>query len=228
MAGSHRADVGPPHAVAWSGGKDSTQALHRARARGLGVTHLFNIFEGSSGRVRFHGVRRELIAAQARALGLELIQRSTTPEDFEAAFSGALDRLSELGVRGVIFGNIHLEDIRAWYESRTTARGFEHVEPLWGEEPLELARRIAALGYRSVVVSVDLERGDPGWLGRELDAELVQAMADRPGVDPCGERGEYHTFVWDGPLFRQPVAFRTGDRVDMEGHRFLDLLPETA
>lgn len=100
---------GPAYALSWSGGKDSTHALHRALERGLRVSHLFNIFEGSSGRVRFHGVRRELIAAQAEAFGLELVQAATGPEDFEAAFLRVLDRLAELGTEGVVFGNVHLE-----------------------------------------------------------------------------------------------------------------------
>lgn len=227
MAGSDRrgVELQGPYALSWSGGKDATHALHRVRESGLEVTHLFNIFEGSSGRVRFHGVRRELIAAQADVLGLELVQASTGPEDFEGAFLRVLEGLAEAGIVGVVFGNIHLEEIRDWYESRTTALGFEHVEPLWGRPPPRLARQVSELGYRALVVSVDLERGDPGWLGRELEADLLEEITARPGVDACGERGEYHTFVWDGPLFRRPVAFRKGEEVEMEGHRFLDLLP---
>lgn len=213
-------------ALAWSGGKDSLHALHRALERGVPVTHLFNIVESSSGRVRFHGVRRELIARQARALGLDLVQESSGPDDFEAAFHRVLDRLREEGIRGVVFGNIHLEEIREWYESRTRARGFEHLEPLWGEDPLRLVKRFLTLGYRALVVSVNLEEGDPAWLGQELTPGLVNRMVAPGGVDPCGERGEYHTFAFDGPRFREPVPFRRGEEVEMEGHRVLDLLPD--
>lgn len=213
------------YAVAWSGGKDSTLALHRARTRGYPVTHLFNVYEGSSGRVRFHGVRRELIAAQATALELELVQEATGPGDFEAAFTRALDRLEESGVRGVVFGNIHLSDIRGWYEERTTGRGLSHVEPLWGGEPAGLVREFVMLGYRARVVSVMLESGDPAWVGRELKGGILREIVGRPGVDSCGEHGEYHTFVWDGPLFGHPVRARAGETVEIEGHRLLDLLP---
>lgn len=215
----------PAYAVAWSGGKDSLHALHRAERRGYRVTHLFNIYEASSGRVRFHGVRRSLVAAQAEALRLALIQEASGPDSFEEAFGRTLDRLEAEDVKGVVFGNIHLEEIRAWYESRTRARRLDHVEPLWGGDPLGLVRQYMVLGYRSLVVSVDLSCGDPDWLGRELDPALVRRLAWRRDVDPCGERGEYHTFAWDGPRFRAPVQFRRGELQELEGHRFLDLLP---
>lgn len=216
----------PAYALSWSGGKDSAHALRRALDRGLRVTHLFNIFEASSGRVRFHGVPRELIAVQAEAVGLDLVQVPASPGDFEEAFRRVLDRLADLGMAGVVFGNVHLEDIREWYESRTTARGFEHVEPLWDEDPAALARAVPALGYRALVVSVNLELGDPAWLGREFDEALVAEIAAREGIDPCGERGEYHTFVWDGPGFRHPVHLSRGETLEREGHRFLDLSPD--
>lgn len=186
------------------------------------MRHAFNIYEGSTGRVRFHGTRKELVAVHAAALGLQLVQRSTGPADFESAFLGVLDELAARGVEGVIFGNIHLADVRAWYEERTTEHGFRHVEPLWGEAPGEVARELVRLGYRARIVSVDLAQGDPAWLGRDLSEELIQEM-EAWGIDPAGEKGEYHTFVWDGPTLRAPVRFRVGETVEMEGHRLVDL-----
>ena len=103
-------------ALFWSGGKDSLLALDRAKEDGLEVSHLVNIYEGSSGRVRFHGVRKEFIASQARALGLELLQKNTHPDTFEQAFRSVMLELKQFGVGGIVFGNIHLADIRAWYE----------------------------------------------------------------------------------------------------------------
>ena len=99
------------------------------------------------------------------------------------------------------------------------------MEPLWGADPAELVRDVVALGYRALVVSVDLERGRPEWLGRELDPALIGEM-EETDVDPCGEHGEFHTFVWDGPEFRRPVSVVRGREVEMEGHRFLDLTPD--
>lgn len=213
------------YALAWSGGKDSTLSCHRARQRGYPVSRLLTVYEGDTGRTRFHGVRRGLIEAQAASLGLDPVLESTHPEDFEEAFGRALDRLVEAGVEGVIFGNIHLEDVREWYETRVTGRGLRHVEPLWGEPPRRLLREFLAAGYRTVICSVNLELGRPEWLGRELDGVLAEELEAAPDVDCCGERGEYHSFAWAGPLFGEPVEFRRGDEVEIEGHRLLDLLP---
>jgi len=213
------------YGLSWSGGKDSALALDRAVRDGLAVRYLFNIYEGNTGRVRFHGVRHELIRAQAEALGLELVQTHTHPDGFEAAFGRVLEMLAARGVEGVVFGNVHLADVRAWYEQRTRARGFEHVEPLWGMPPAELVAEFVQRGYRAKVVSVNLELGRPEWLGRELDAQLLTELISAPGIDPAGERGEYHTFVYEGPLFRHPVAFADGEVFERERHRLLDLIP---
>lgn len=211
-------------ALATGAGKDATLALHRARRQGRDVRYAFNVYEGSTERVRFHGTRKELVEAHGRALDLQVLLDHTHPRDFAPVFEGVLDALQERGVDGVIFGNVHLEGVRAWYEERTAAAGLEHLEPLWGREPAELVREFVELGYRAVVVSVDLESGDPAWLGEEVDHDLLDALEAR-GADPCGEHGEYHTFVWDGPEFEAPVAFRRGREVEMEGHRLLDLIP---
>lgn len=216
----------PGYALAWSGGKDSTLSYHRARQRGYPVSHLLTVYEGSTGRTRFHGVRRELIEAQAASLGLEPVLESTGDSaDFEEAFGAALDRLSEAGVAGVIFGNVHLDDVREWYETRVTGRGLEHVEPLWGDPPRRLLREFLSGGYRTLICSVNLEIGRPEWLGRELDGSLAAELEAEPDVDCCGEHGEYHSFAWDGPLFGRPVEYRRGDEIEIEGHRLIDLLP---
>jgi diphthine-ammonia ligase len=212
------------YALFWSGGKDSTLALHRARAAGLEVRYLVNLYEGTSGRVRFHGVRAELIRAQAASLGITLIQRHTHPDPFEPVFEQVLDELGSRGVEGVLFGNIHLADVRAWYEARTTRRGLVHRELLWGEPPGRLVREFIRAGYRAVVTAVDLARGDASWVGRELDEGFIQAV-EAFGADPCGEFGEYHTFAFQGPLFRHPVPFTLGERVERDGHLFVDLVP---
>lgn len=226
------AGAGAAYALAWSGGKDSALALHRSRIAGRRVTHLLSIVDGPSGRVPYHGVRRELLRAQADALGVELVLRDASGEagsGFEEAFRDALGELSERGLRGLVFGNIHLDDVRAWYEERVTGAGLEHVEPLWGGDPARLVREFVRLGYRSRVVSVQLDSdADPDWLGRDLDAELLERLAARPDVDPCGEKGEFHSFCWDGPLFRAAVDTVEDGTLEVEGHRILDLRPAAA
>lgn len=215
-------DRQPRYALSWSGGKDATLALDRARRQGLEVVSLFNIYEGSTGRVRFHGVRHDLIQAQADALGIPLLLGHTHPDDYETVLLRLLARLREQGITGVIFGDIHLEDIRAWYGERLDRLGLEQIEPLWGERPADLLRELVDRGYRARIVSVDLQRASTDWLGRVFDDALIQVI-EASGIDPCGEFGEYHSFVFDGPLFRVPLRIREGVTVEMEGHRFIDL-----
>lgn len=211
------------YALMSSGGKDSTLALDRARRMGLDVRFLANIYDGSTGRVRFHGVRHELIAAQAESLGLQCVQASSQPEEFEDVFLRVLDDLRARGCQGMVFGNIHLEDVRGWYERRVRARGLEHIEPLWGEPGIELIHEVVERGYRVVVVGVDLNQPAAGFLGRELDADLLTEIGITDGLDAAGECGEYHTFVYDGPAFAYPLLIKLGKPVDANGHRFLDL-----
>jgi uncharacterized protein (TIGR00290 family) len=212
-----------PVALSSSGGKDSTLALDRAVRQGLDVRWLLNLYDGQSGRIRFHGVRKELIALQADRLGLELIQQATSPADFETVFVNALDALVDAGATGIIFGNIHLVDVRGWYEERTTAAGLQHVEPLWGDAPESLVAEVLHRGYRTRITSVDLSRGSRDWPGRELDRDLAAEIAARPDTDPAGEHGEYHTFVFDGPLFRGPIDIVAGATHEAEGHLLIDL-----
>jgi uncharacterized protein (TIGR00290 family) len=211
------------YALMSSGGKDSTLALDRAQRLGLDVRFLVNIYEGSSGRVRFHGVRHELIAAQADTLKLECIQAHTGPDAFEPVFLRVLDDLRARGCEGVVFGNIHLEDVRGWYEERVLAKGLKHVEPLWGEPAIELVHEVVERGYRAIVVGVDLKLPAADFLGRELDANLLTDIAIADGLDAAGERGEYHTFVYDGPAFAFPLLIRPGGHTELDGHRFMDL-----
>lgn len=211
-----------------SGGKDCTLAFDRARRLHYDVRYLGNIYEGATGRVRFHGVRRELIAAQAEAMGLKPVLLHTTPNDFEPVFLDLLSDLRDRGCSGVVFGNIHLAEVRAWYEERVADAGLEHVELVWGEPPMELVYEIVERGYRGLLVSVDLTTAAAPFLGRELDADLLTDIGITDDLDPCGERGEFHTFIYDGPEFRHPVDFRQGKIEEIDGHRFIDLLPGNA
>lgn len=216
------------YALFWSGGKDSLLALDRARRFGLDVGALANIYEGNTGRVRFHGVRKELIAAQADALGMELLQGHTHPQNFEQTFQSLLEKLKASGFGGIVFGNIHLADIRAWYEERTKAQGFEHVEPLWGCAPASLLREFIERGHQARIVSVNLACGRREWLGRDFSEEFAMELERTPGVDVCGERGEYHSFAYGGPQFRRQIAreeLSPTVTLEIENHLILDIQP---
>lgn len=214
-----------PYALFWSGGKDSCLALAHARRAGLPVATLVNLYEAATGRVRFHAVRHELVAAQAFAVGLRLHQHAIPPDGYEATFHTALEQLQASGHAAAVFGNVHLADVRQWFEERVRAAGLEHVEPLWGADPATLLDEFVSGGWQAIVTCVETARLPPAWLGRPVDEVLATDLARRPDVDPAGERGEYHTFVYDGPLFAEPVPWRPGRIRESEGFASLELLP---
>lgn len=197
------------YAVCFSGGKDSMLALDRAQRAGLHVARLVTLYDEASERVRFHAVPIAVMRAQAKALGVPVSLHPTTPETFESVFLAALAELRDVGIAGMIFGNIHLADVRAWYEERVRGVDLEHIEPLWGEPPALLVREVLSRGYTAVLTCIEEPKADPSWLGEPLTEELVAAFEQR-GIDPCGERGEYHTLVTNGPLFSAPLAVRFG------------------
>jgi uncharacterized protein (TIGR00290 family) len=207
----------------WSGGKDSALALHRARTSGMEVARLITFYDAATNRVRFHATRIQLLQAQAAAAGAEIQAIGSSWREMEERLMEALAQLRAEGFAGVVLGDIHLADVRAWYEERVTAVGLQHVEPIWGEPPAELVREFVQSGGRAVVTCVDLGRLDPSWLGRTIDQQFAEEIATTD-IDPCGENGEYHSFAFQGPVFSHPVRWRPG-RVRSEG-RFsqLDLL----
>jgi uncharacterized protein (TIGR00290 family) len=211
------------YALLWSGGKDSSLALRRSLLAGLEVRRLLNFHDAASGRVRFHATRVELLRAQADALGIELTSVGTTWEEMDQELRRELGNLAAEDFRGVVLGDIHLADVRAWYEERVVAAGLEHVEPLWAESPAGLLQEFVGGGGRAIVTCVDLERLDEGWLGRVIDQEFVSDLATT-GVDACGENGEYHSFAFAGPPFRRPLAWRPGERRNDGRFAQLDVL----
>jgi diphthine-ammonia ligase len=209
-------------AISFSGGKDSMLALDRAIRAGYSIDYLLTLYDQASGRVRFHGVPIEHIQAQADALGIPLLSYPNTPSTFEPIFLQALSDLRKRNISTIIFGNIHLADVRAWYEERTTAAGLIHREPLWGESPGKLVRECISLGYKARLTCIELARARPEWLGALLDEKLAQEF-EEVGIDLCGERGEYHTFVYAGPLFKRELPVRMGAIVAMDGFRMRDV-----
>ncbi len=215
--------------MAWSTGKDSALALHALRQAGdCEVAGLLTTVTGDYGRVSMHGVRRELLAAQAESLALPLaevvIGAGASEPDYEAAMAAALEQYRAVGVSGVAFGDIFLQDLRDYRERRLGEVGMKGVFPIWRQDTGELARRFVDSGFRAVVTCVDTEQLDGRFAGRAYDEAF---LADLPaGVDPCGERGEFHTFCHAGPIFARPVAHRLGEIV-LRDERFMfcDVLP---
>src|SRR2546421_4827915 len=160
----------------WSGGKDSALALIRARARGLAVTRLVNFFDPATDRVRFHATRSDVMKAQADAIGIEIRQLGIPWDRYEPAFREMLASLKAEGFEGVVFGDIHLADVRAWYEERVRAAGLKHVEPIWGEPPSALVDEFVSSGGRAVITCVDLAMLDETWLGRITDDSFASGI----------------------------------------------------
>ena len=220
--------------VAWSGGKDSALALQEVLADPtLAVEALLTTVTREYDRISVHGVRRSLLRAQVAALGLPLVEmeipadcsNATYEERFAATLNAARERNER--VRRCVFGDLFLEDVRRYREERLAPLGWQGVFPIWGQDTACVARRFIDDGFRAVVVCVDSTLLAPSFSGREYDAAFV---ADLPSnVDPCGENGEFHTFVFDGPLFRERVEFSIGDRVTRD-ERFVytDLVPGIA
>ena len=215
-----------PAAVAWSSGKDAAFALHVVRTEGnLDVQVLLTTVTGPYDRVSMHGVRRSVLRAQAAAAGLDLLEVEIPApcpnEVYEAKMGEALDVLRGRGIFDVVFGDLFLEDVRAYRERQLAGTGVSPHFPLWGRDTAALAREMIAAGLSAYVVTVDPRAVPRALAGRRFDASF---LADLPaGVDPCGERGEFHTCVVDGPVFARPVPVRPGPVVERDGFVFADL-----
>lgn len=214
--------------MSWSSGKDSTRALAAVRASGeVEVTGLLTTVNAAAGRVAMHAVRRELLEAQATALGLALhvveLPWPCANEVYEQLMLVAIDTACADGVEAMVFGDLFLDDVRAYREGALAGTGIVPVFPLWGRPTAALAAEIVALGIRAVVTCVDPTQAPRSIAGRFYDSELLQELP--ASVDPCGERGEFHTFVIDGPGFAQPVDVVVGETIERDGFVFTDLLP---
>ena len=214
--------------LAWSSGKDSAYALHVLRCQpDVEVAGLLTTLNETHDRVAMHAVRRSLLQAQAEAVGLPLhlvpIPYPCPNENYEAAMGQALALARKRGIEGVAFGDLFLEDVRRYREERMASTGLAPAFPLWGRDTRALAEEMIDVGLRARISCVDPRVLPASFAGREFDRDLLDALP--PGVDPCGENGEFHTFAWAGPMFTRPVPVRTGDVVERDGFVFADLLP---
>ena len=224
-----RATNRPRAVVSWSSGKDSAFALHEVRKAGeLSVVGLLTTVTRAFDRVSMHGVREELLERQAEAVGLPLVKvdlPSPCPnETYERAMGQTLARLRAEGIEVVVFGDLFLEEIRRYRESRMRDTGLRAEFPLWGRPTAELARTMIASGLEATVVCLDPRKLPARFAGRRFDASFLEELPAT--VDPCGERGEFHTFVTAGPMLSRAVRVAPGPVVEREGFVFADLVPQ--
>jgi diphthine-ammonia ligase len=208
--------------VSWSGGKDSCLALHRAVAAGARPVALFTMMTELEDISRSHGLPRWLLESQAGALGLPLVTRAASWADYEAAFDDGLAELACLGARKGIFGDIDIEEHRAWCQQLCQGAGLAAEHPLWQGERRALLEEFLSLGYEAMIVAVRLSCLDRELLGQTLTPDLISRIEAR-GADACGENGEYHTVVTGGPLLRGRVGARPGAVSEHGGCAFVRL-----
>lgn len=210
------------YAIASSGGKDSTLALYRAQQSGFAVTHLFHIYNTDTTRVRFHGYKHDIVEEQARLMGLEGIMMPTRSQEFDSDFEIALEAVKDKGLRGIIFGNIFLSDVREFYETRVRAIGLEYYDMLWGEPTKSVMESFIQSGFKAIVTAVWLKKLDRKYLGREIDGSFLVDL-EKEEADVCGENGEFHSLVYDGPCFKQPLRYSICGIEERTDNVFLDV-----
>ncbi len=203
----------------WSGGKDCTMALWLlSQDPSYRVDRLLTTMSQAHRRVSMHGVREALLDRQAESLRIPLkkieLPEHAGMEEYSRVMAGAVEDLRGEGIRLAAFGDIFLEDLRAWREKQLSGLQVKAIFPVWGRNSADLAREFLAAGFKAIVVCVNHRLLDPSLTGKQFGPEFLEALP--PGVDPCGENGEFHTFVYDGPLFSSPIPFRQTEIVERE------------
>jgi len=213
----------------WSGGKDSALALyHSLQNNACDVRYLLTSLNDSFRRISMHGVREELLDQQAQRLGIELLKlrlpETTSMEEYQIRMAEILQPLTDAGITKSIFGDIFLEDLRLYRENQLATVGMQGIFPLWQRPSIELLEEFWGLGFKTIVVSVNGNVLDSSFCGRVLDRDFVSELP--ANIDPCGENGEFHTFVFEAPYFFQPIDFQKGETVE-KTYRFQNTEGET-
>lgn len=207
----------------WSGGKDCCLACFRANAGGLKITNLVNMVTEDGGRSRSHGLAARWLQMQSEAMNIPLIQHQATTANYEAEFKSVLLDLKQKGVTRGVFGDIDVEAHRQWIERVCSEVGVIPRLPLWGEEQKLLLTDFINVGFTAVIVATRAELMGEDWLGRKLDRDFIRDITDFNNITPCGEAGEYHTLVIDGPLFEKRMEVIEADKVLREGNWFWEI-----
>ena len=211
----------------WSGGKDSCLACYKAIKSGYQVRYLLNFISKEYKRCCFHGIEADLLNLQAKLIGIPLIQKEVGPdmEEYEKEFKEAVSELKHSGIRGMVFGDIYLDEHKDWVDRVCDEIGITPIEPLWNNSPFSLVEEFIDLGFKAIVVSAQADKFGRSFAGKEVDKKLINELKSR-NICPCGENGEFHTFVIDGPTFKKRIEILESEPVLKEGfwrHWFLDI-----
>jgi uncharacterized protein (TIGR00290 family) len=210
------------YAASWSGGKDSCLAYWKAVSQGLKVSYLLNFISADSERAMSHGLDGKLISLQAEAMGLHIMQQRVTWETYEAGFKNALESLKLQSINGLVTGDIYLQEHKDWIERCCAEVGFSSILPLWETDGGRLLNDFIGAGFKAIVISVKAKLLGQEWLGRQVDKKLVHELSQL-GIDICGEAGEFHTFVYDGPTFKKPITIEGTAVITRDDHWTLDI-----
>ena len=215
--------------ICWSGGKESALALHKLQETGnYEIAALLTTVTEDYDRISMHGVRRSLLERQAEALGFPLekvfISKGACDEEYESKMRAVLEKYLRAGVSSVVFGDIFLEDVRKYRQEKLSKIGMKAIFPMWQSDTTELAHRFIDSGFKAVITCVDSNVLDKKFVGRAFDEQFLSELPS--GVDPCGENGEFHSFVYDGPIFRKRISHTIGEVVLRENRfYYCDLIP---
>lgn len=213
--------------ASWSGGKDSCLACYRAIDSGLKVRYLANTVTEDGKRSRSHGLPAKVIQVQSEAVGIPLVQRRTTWDNYEAEFKSMLRTFKQEGVNGGVFGDIDFEEHRQWTDRVCQEVAITPHLPLWGESQDKILRDFIDLGFEAIVVATKADLLGEEWLGQRVDLDFIrhlEELKETKDITPCGEAGEYHTLVIDGPLFKKRMEILKTRNVFRDAHWFLDIL----
>lgn len=215
--------------LSWSGGKDSAWALKRLRDDpDVDVIQLLTTLDNTGDRVNMTTITRKLLREQARATGLPVrevdLPNPCGNEEYAEIMTRVTEQLKHKGITHIAFGDLYLEDVRAYREKNLQGTGIEPLFPNWGLDTTKLANEMVKAGLKAYIVSTDGGKLDPSFVGREFDRRFLDDLPK--GVDHCGERGEFHSFAWDGPMFHHPIPVQPGERFERDGFWYADVYPE--
>lgn len=208
--------------TSWSGGKDSCLACYKAIQSGYQISHLVNFISAEYKRVSFHGTPEELIGLQSEAIGIPLVQKEVHPDDYEPAFKKAVRSIQNSATQGIIFGDIYLQEHKQWVERICKELGIKAIEPLWGIRTEDILDEFIKNGFEAIVVSgkAATQFGaygiDKEWIGHKVDEDFIKYLKTKPYIDLCGESGEYHTFVINGPIFKKRIEIKKKEVIERD------------
>ncbi|MFH1394554.1 MAG: diphthine--ammonia ligase [Candidatus Omnitrophota bacterium] len=210
--------------ISWSGGKDASLSFYRAvKYEKVEAICLLNMISEDGKKSRTHGISADLLKAQAEAMDVPIIQQETTWNNYESAFKKTVLAIKQKDVQSGVFGDIDLDEHRGWVERVCQETGVNSIFPIWQGRRDELLSEFIKVGFKALVVAVKRDLLGAEWLGREIDENFISDLSKVKSVDLCGEGGEYHTFVYDGPIFKKKVDFTTGKKIFSDKHAFLEI-----